>query len=108
MRDLNEIFVSGQTTVVSYGGGSAAQVIKMMESQSEDQMDTLIVMLGTNENSRAPVPPESRWESLVVCLLNELKEKYEPMLVVLCNIQQNPEVGAPVADFMNGNITKVE
>ena len=74
-RDLNEIFVSGKTTVVSFGGVSVAQVIKMMESQNEDQLDTLIVMLGTNDISRAPVTPESRWEPLVVGLLNELKEK---------------------------------
>ena len=46
-RDLNEIFVSGHTTVVSYGEASVAQVIKMMESQNEHQVDTLIVMLGT-------------------------------------------------------------
>ena len=84
-----------------------AQVIKMMESQTEDQVDTLIVMLGTNDISRAPVTPESRWEHLVVCLLNELKEKYKPRLVVLCTIPQNPEVGTPVvADFMNGNVTR--
>ena len=57
-----------------------AQVIKMMEYQNEDQVDTLIVMLGTNDISRAPVTPDSRWEPLVVCLLNELKEKYKPCL----------------------------
>ena len=83
-----------------------AQVIKMMESQNEDQLDTLIVMLGTNDISRAPVTPESRWEHLVVCLLNELKEKQKPRLVVLCKIPQNPEVGTPVADFMNGNMIR--
>ena len=69
-------------------------------------MDTLIVMLGTNYISRAPVTPESRWEPLVVCLLNELKEKYKPGLVVLCTIPQNPEVSTPVADFMNGTVTR--
>ena len=106
VRDLNEIFVSGQTIVVSYGGASVVQVIKMMESQNEDQVDTLIVMLGTNDISRGPVTPESRWEPLVVCLLNELKEKYKPRLVGLCTIPQNPEVGTPVADFMNGNVTR--
>ena len=93
MRDMNEIFVSGQSTVVSFGGASMAHVIKMMDSQNEDQVDTLIVMLGTNDISRAPVTPESRWEPLVVCFLNELKEKYKPRLVVLCTIPQNPEVG---------------
>ena len=102
MRDLNEIFVSGETTVISFGGASVAQVIKMIESQNEDQLDTLIVMLSTNDISRAPVTPESRWEPLVVCLLNKLKEKYKPRLVMLCTISQNPEVGTP----MNGNVTR--
>ena len=105
VRDLNEIFVNGQTTVVSFGGASAIQVIKMMEFQGEDQLDTLVIMLGTNDVSRPPVTPEGKWEPLLVCLLNELKEKYRPRLVVLCTIPQNPEMGSTVADFMNGNVT---
>ena len=80
VRELNEIFVYGQTTTLSFGGASVAQVIKMMEFQSEDHLDTLVIMLGTNDVSRAPVTPESKWEPLLVCLLNELKEKYRPRL----------------------------
>ena len=106
VRDLNEIFVYGQTTTLSFGGASVAQVIKMMEFQSEDHLDTLVIMLGTNDVSRAPVTPESKWEPMLVCLLNELKEKYSPRLVVLCTIPQNPLVGTTVAEFMNGNVTR--
>ena len=73
MRDLNEIFVYGQTTTLSFRGASVAQVIKMMEFQSEDHLETLVIMLGTNDVSRAPVTPEIKWEPLLVCLLNELK-----------------------------------
>ena len=47
MRDVNEIFVSGQTLVLSFGGATVAQVIKMMEFQGEDHLDTLVIMLGT-------------------------------------------------------------
>ena len=106
VRELNEIFVSGQTTVLSFGGAFVAHVIKMMEFQGEDYLDTLVIMLGTNDVSRVPVTPEDKWEPLLVCLLNELKEIYRPRLVVLCTIPQNPEVGTPVADFMNGNVTR--
>ena len=106
LRDLNEIFVNGQTTVLSFGGASVAQVIKMMEFHGEDHLDTLVIMLGTNDVSRAPVTPEGKWEPLLVCLLNEVKEKYRPRLVVLCTIPQNTEVGTPVADFMNGYVTR--
>ena len=106
VRDLNEIFVYGQTTTLSFGGASVAQVIKMMEFQSEDHLDTLVIMLGTNDVSRAPVTPESKWEPLLVCLLNEVKEKYRPRFVVLCTIPQNPLVRTTVADFMNGNVTR--
>ena len=106
VRDLNEIFVYGQTTILSFRGASVAQVIKMMEFQSEDHLDTLIIMLGTNDVSRAPVTPENKWEPLLVCLLNELKEKYRPKLVILCTIPPNPLVGTIAADFMNGNVTR--
>ena len=75
VRDLSEIFVNGQTTVLSFGGASVAQVIKMMKIQGEDRLDTLVIMLGTNDVSRASITPEGKWEPLLVCLLNELKEK---------------------------------
>ena len=51
VRDLNEIFVNGETTALSFGGVSVAQVIKMMEFQGEDYLDTLAIMLGTNDVS---------------------------------------------------------
>ena len=35
-----------------------------------------------------------------------LPSEYSPRLVVLCTIPQNSEVGTPVADFMNGNVTR--
>ena len=103
VRDLNKIFVNGHTTVLSFGGTSLAQVIKMMEFQGEDHLDTLVIMLWTNDVWRAPVTPEGKWQPLLVWLLNELKEKYRPRLVVLCTIPQNPQAGTPAADFMNGN-----
>ena len=106
VRDLNEIFVSSQTTVLSFGGASVAQVNKVMEFQDEDHLDTLVIKLGTNDVSRVPVNPEGKWEPLLVCLLNELKKKYRPRLVVLCTIPHNPEVGTPVADFMRSNVTR--
>ena len=64
--DLNEIFVSDQTTVLSFGVASVAEAIEMKEFQNEDQLDTLMIMLGTNDISRAPVTPERRWEPLLV------------------------------------------
>ena len=39
MRDLNKIFINGQTNVLSFGVASVAQVIKMMEFQSEDHLE---------------------------------------------------------------------
>ena len=70
VRDLNKIFANGQTTVLAIGGASVGQVIKMMEFQDEDHLDTLVIMLGTNDVSRVPVTPEGKWEPLLVCLLN--------------------------------------
>ena len=79
MRDLKEILVVGQTALVSFGGASVAQVIKMMELQN-DRADILTLIIGTNDVSRNPVTPEAKWESLLICLLNELREKYRPRI----------------------------
>ena len=42
MRDLIEIFFCCQTTVISFGGNSTAQTIKILKFQNEDQLDTLV------------------------------------------------------------------
>ena len=57
------------------------------------------MIIGTSDISRAPVTPESRWEPLVVCLLNELKEKYKPR-------NEPHRMRKWAADFMNGNVTR--
>ena len=106
VRDLNQILVGGQTTVISFGGASVAQVIKMMQLQNDDRVDALTVMIRTNDVSRNPITPEAKWESRLICLLNELKENYRPTIVVLYTIPINPDAGSPVADFMNGNVTQ--
>ena len=54
-------------------------------------------MIGTNEVKSEP---------LLVFLLNELKEKYRPRLVVLCTIRLNQNAGSPIAYFLNGNVTR--
>ena len=36
-----------------------AQVIKLMEFQNEDQLDTLTIMICTNDIFRAPVTPDT-------------------------------------------------
>ena len=60
-----------------------ATVIKIMELQDEDQLDTLLILIGTNDISRTLVAAETRWEPLLVWILKELKEKYKPRLVIL-------------------------
>ena len=106
MRDLKEILVVGQTAVVSFGGASVALVIKMMELENDDRVDTLTMMKVTNDVSSNPITPEVKWESLLICLLIELKEKYRPRIGCLCTIALNPDAGSPIADFMNGNVTQ--
>ena len=106
MRKLTEIHVVGQTTATSFGGASVARVVKMMELQNDDWVDTLILLIGTNDVSRIPVAPEAKWEPLLVCLLNELKENYRPRLAALCTIPLNADAGSPIAAFMNRNVTR--
>ena len=98
VRNLLGILVAGQTAVISFGGTSVAQIIKMMELQNDDRVDTLTLRIGTNDVSRNPATPEAKWESLLICLLNERKEKYRPKIVVLCSIPLNPDAGSPVAE----------
>ena len=47
---------SRHLVVLSFGGASVAQVLKMMEFQG------VVITLGTNDVSRAPVTPEGKWE----------------------------------------------
>ena len=63
-------------------------------------------MIGNNGVSRKPVTHKAKWESLLICLLDELNEKYRMSIVCLCTIPLNPDAGSPIADFMNGNATQ--
>ena len=65
-----------------------------------------MIMIGNKDIPRAPLTPETRWEPLLVCLLNEMKEKYKPTLVVLFTVSQNQDVGIPVFNFMNGSVAR--
>ena len=64
------------------------------------------MMIGTDDISWNPVTSEAKWESFMNYLLNELKEKYRPMSVVLFTIPVNPDAESPVAGSMNGNVTQ--
>ena len=81
-------------------------MIKMMEIQNDDRVDTLTLMIESNDLSSKPVTPEAKWESLLICLLNELQQKHIPRTVCLCAIPLNTNAGSPIADFMNGNATQ--
>ena len=65
-------------------------------------------MLGTNDVSRAPVTLEGKWEPLLVCLLNELKEKSRPRLVVLCVDTAEPGCGHAGGGFYERQRDPVE
>ena len=101
IRDQAEIFLAGQTTAIPL-----AQLIKIMDLQNDDTMETLILVIGTNDVSRNPVTPEVKWELLLVCVLNELKEKYRSRLVVLCTIPLSLDAGSSIAEFINGIETR--
>ena len=77
------------------------QVIKTMELQNGDKVETLIFMIGTNDVPRSPVTLEVIWEPLLICLVNELKEKLRPRLVVLSTSPFRPDAGSAIAELMN-------
>ena len=53
---LTETVVVVQITAFLFGGASVAQVIKTMKIQNDDRVETLILMIGTNDISRNPIP----------------------------------------------------
>ena len=102
VKDLVEVFASDRTTAVSFAGASVAQVIKMMELHDEDELSTLII--GTKDISNVTFTPETSWGPFIVCLL---KDKKKPRLVVLCTVSLSSDVETPVADFMKGNVARL-
>ena len=105
LRELNEIFVNGQTFVLLFEVVSVAQAIKMMEFQNVDQLDK-VDDISTGRHLKDSNCSREQVGTLLVCLLSEVKQKYKQGLVVLWAIPQNPELGPPVADFMNGNVNR--
>ena len=59
-RNLTEIHVMGQTTAISCGGASVAQVIRMREIQKVGRVQALVFMIGANFFSRKPFTPKQK------------------------------------------------
>ena len=57
---LTETVVVVQITALLFGGASAAQGLRhdCMKIQNDDRVETLILMIGTNDISRNPIPPK--------------------------------------------------
>ena len=69
VRVLSNLRTSWVTTVMAFGGATIAQLYRMVELMNRGRIPNVIILVGTNDISKASDEQEALWESMmVVCL----------------------------------------
>ena len=98
VRVLSNLRTSWVTTVMAFGGATIAQLYRMVELMNPGRIPNVIILVGTNNISKGLDEEEALWESMMVCLLTILWQKFndkakirKPKIMIVAN-SENDEV----------------
>ena len=72
VRVLQNLRTSSITTVMAFGGGTTAQLYRMVELLNPGRIPNIMILVGTNNVSRGSDEEDAQWESMMVCLFTNL------------------------------------
>ena len=76
VRVLSNLRTSWVTTVMAFGGATIAQLYRMVELMNPGRIPNVMILVGTNDIFRGSDEQEVLWESMMVCLLTTLWQKF--------------------------------
>ena len=68
LRLLSNLRTSWVTTVMAFGGATIAQLYRMVELMNPARIPNVMILVGTNDISKASDEQEALWESMMMCL----------------------------------------
>ena len=89
VRVLSNLRTSWVTTVMAYGGATIAQLYRMVELMNPGRIPNVMILVGTNDISKASDEQEALWESMMVCLFTTLWQKFNCAVLTVCTVPMN-------------------
>ena len=89
VRVLSNLRTSWVTTVMAFGGATIAQLYRMVELMNPGRIPNMMILVGTNDISRGSDEQEALWESMMVCLLTTLWQKFNCAVLTVCTVPMN-------------------
>ena len=89
VRVLSNLRTSWVTTVMAFGGATIAQLYRMVELMNPGRIPSVMIQVGTNNISRSSDEEEALWESMMVCLLTNLWQKFNCAILTVCTVPMN-------------------
>ena len=89
VRVLSNLRTSWVTTVMAFGGATIAQLYRMVELMNPGRIPNVMILVGTNDISRGSDEQEALWESMMVCLLTTLWQKFNCAVLTVCTVRMN-------------------
>ena len=86
VRVLSNLRTSWVTTVMAFGGAMIAQLYRMVELMNPGRIPNVMILVGTNDISRGSDEQEAIWESMMVCLLTTLWQKFNCAVLTVCTM----------------------
>ena len=86
VRLLQNLRTSWITKVMAFGGATIAHLYRMVEMMNPERIPDRMILIGTNNVSRSSDEEEAQWESMMVCLLTTLLQKFKCVVLTVCTI----------------------
>ena len=86
VRVLSNLRTSWVTTVMAFGSAMIAQLYRMVELMNPGRIPNVMILVGTNDISRGSDEQEALWESMMVCLLTTLWQKFNCAVLTVCTM----------------------
>ena len=89
VRVLSNLRTSWVSTVIAFGGATVAQLYRMVVLMNPGMISNVMILVGTNDISRGSDEQEALWESMMVCLLTTLWQKFNCAVLIVCTVPMN-------------------
>ena len=89
VRVLQNLRTSWITTVMAFGGATTDQVFWMVELMNPGRIPHVMILVGTNNISRSSDEEEALWQSLMICLLITLWQKFNCDVLTVCTARMS-------------------
>ena len=86
VRVLSNLRTSWVTTVMAFGGATIAQLYRMVKLMNPGRIPNVMILVGTNDISKASDEQEALVESMMVCLFTTTWQKFNCAVLTVCTV----------------------